>query len=148
MCATNLKSRGFAPRTGRGVSLVELLVVVAIIGVLASIAIPGYRRHVLRTHRTEAMAALLDLAVAQEKYYLQHDSYAGQGNLAAAPPGGLGLQAMTRHGWYAIGIAAGSNADGYSATATAVGHQAVDTHCATFALDHAGTRTATNADCW
>lgn len=117
-------------------------------GILAAVAIPGYRRHILRTHRTEAMAALLSLAAAQEKYYLQHDTYAGQGDLATAPPGGLGLQATTRHGWYAIEIAAGADTESFAATATAIGGQAADTHCAAFALDQAGTRTATHADCW
>jgi type IV pilus assembly protein PilE len=135
-------------RRSRGTTLIELVVVLVIVGIVASMAIPGYRRHVLRTHRTEAMAALLSLAAAQEKFYLQHDTYAGTGDLATAPPNGLGLQATTRHGWYALEIAAGADADGYAATATAVGSQAADTHCASFALDQAGTRTATHADCW
>jgi len=56
-------------RRERGVTLIELVVVAAVIAILASVAIPSYRSHVLRAHRTEARAALLALATAQEKFH-------------------------------------------------------------------------------
>ena len=130
-----------------GMTLIELMVVVVLIAVLASIAVPGYRQHLLRTHRTEAKRALLDISAAQERFYLQNDSYAGPSGLTTSPPAGLGIPAVTENGHYAVAITDG-DANAFSATATAQGGQADDTRCATFAIDQAGERTATSAGCW
>ncbi len=105
-----------------GVTLIELMVVVAIVSVLAAIAIPSYRSYLLRSHRAEAKAALLNLAAAQEKFYLQNNTYAANAALATAPPAGLGLQATTTGGYYNIAIA-GGDINGYTASATATGGQ-------------------------
>ena len=64
-----------------GLTLIELVVVVAIVALLGAIAVPGYRTHLLRVHRVEAKAALLGLAAAQEKFYLQHHRYAADAEL-------------------------------------------------------------------
>ena len=136
--------------TGRrrgGFTLIELLGVVVIVAILASIAAPGYRQHTLRAQRVEAKRSLLALAVAQEKFYLQNDRYAGPAELTGAPPGGLGIPATTEHGRYAIAVTSGDVA-GFSASATAQGAQADDARCLMFAIDHAGARTATSASCW
>jgi type IV pilus assembly protein PilE len=126
-------------------TLIELMVVVVIVAVLASIALPSYRQFVLRSHRTEATAALLALAAAQEKFYLQNDTYTDE--LTDAPPGGLGLQATTENGFYTIEIDA-ADATGFTATAAAAGGQTDDDHCAEFSIDQAGSKSATHADCW
>lgn len=131
-----------------GFSLIELMVVLAIVGVLASIAVPGYRNYLLRSHRAEAKAELLAIAAAQEKFYLQSNTYATNALLDDAPPTGLGRQATTAGGFYTIAIAAGANNRVFSATATATGGQTRDTDCLTFTIDQAGTRTATSANCW
>ncbi len=78
----------------RGVTLIELVVVVAIVALLATIAIPSYRQFVLRSHRAEAKSALLNLAAAQEKFYLQNNTYTDA--LDDAPPDGLGLHCDDR----------------------------------------------------
>jgi type IV pilus assembly protein PilE len=134
-----------------GMSLSELLVVVAISAVLATIAVPGYRVYLLRSHRVEATAALLQLSAAQEQFYLQHNTYTDE--LTTAAPGGLGLQGVTQNGFYEIAVDS-ADAAGFQATARARGGQADDTHCAAFTLDEAGARTARNRneaavrDCW
>ena len=130
-----------------GMTLVELMIVVIIVAVLASIAVPSYRQYVMRTHRTEARSALLNLASAQERFYLQNNTYAANAALSTAPPNGLGIPATTENGYYTIAITA-ADAAGFSATATATGGQADDTRCATFTINQAGSKTATNADCW
>lgn len=130
----------------RGFTLIELMIVVIVAAILVAIAVPSYRQYVLRSHRTEAKAALLNLAAAQEKFYLQNNTYTEE--LADAPPDGLGIPATTEHGYYTIAIAAGADETAFAATATATGSQASDTHCASFSIDQAGVRTATNADCW
>lgn len=130
-----------------GVTLIELMIVIVVVGILASIAVPSYRSYVLRSHRVEAKTALLNLAAAQEKFYLQNNTYAVNNLLDDAPPAGLGLSATTENGYYAIAIGA-ADAAGYTATATAAGSQAADTRCATFTITQAGTKTATSNDCW
>lgn len=68
MKTSNTKNAGF--------SLIEVMVVVAIIGVLASIAIPGYQRYVIQTNRTAAAACLTELAQFMERTYTQNMTYA------------------------------------------------------------------------
>jgi len=130
-----------------GLTLIELMVVVVIVAILASIAVPSYRHHLLRTHRTEAKRALLSISAAQERFYLQNNTYASSSELTIAPPAGLGIPATTENGHYEVAITSGT-VTGFSATATAQGGQARDSRCATFTIDHAGSRTATSADCW
>ena len=130
-----------------GVTLIELMIVVALVAVLASIALPSYRSYVIRTHRTEATTALLGIAAAQEKFYLQNNRYAIDDELAVAPPAGLGILATTENGWYTLEITA-ADTETFTAEATAVGGQADDSHCATFTLNAVGEKDAANDDCW
>ena len=59
----------------RGITLIELMIVVVIIGIMAAIAYPNYREFVARANRNEAKAALLRIATNQERFYLQNNSY-------------------------------------------------------------------------
>jgi type IV pilus assembly protein PilE len=127
----------------KGVTLIELMIVIVVVAILASIAVPSYRQYVLRSHRVEAKTALLNLAAAQEKFYLENNTYATNAELATAPPDGLGLAATTENDWYTIAIANGADATTFSATATAAGAQTADTDCATFTLTAQGVRSAT-----
>lgn len=60
----------------RGFSLTELLIAIAILGILTAIALPSYRGYVERTHRTVAKTALSEIASRQESYATDHKSYA------------------------------------------------------------------------
>jgi type IV pilus assembly protein PilE len=133
----------------RGVTLVELMIVVVIVAILASISIPSYRNYVMRAQRTDATSALLRVAAAQEKFYLQNNTYASEAQRAAAPPAGLGIPG-TENGWYNLAITSVDLTRDFTVTATPVagGRQATDTHCATFAVTSTGAKTATYADCW
>jgi type IV pilus assembly protein PilE len=130
-----------------GFTLIELMIVIVVVAILAAIAIPGYRQYVLRTNRTEAKRTLLNVAAAEEKFYLQNNTYAGPSALTTPPPAGLGIPGTTEHGHYTVAIDA-ADAATFSATATAQGGQAQDSRCASFTINQAGGRTATNADCW
>lgn len=140
--------------TTRGFTLIELVITVAILALIAAIAIPSYRQYVLRSHRVEATTALMAIAAAQEKFYLQNDTYTT--NLTDAPPAGLGIAdydagtagVQTENGWYTISIDNGANDETYTARAAARGDQAVDTTCAAFSLNATGARTSTNTKCW
>lgn len=133
----------------RGVTLIELMVVVVIVGILASIAVPSYRNYVIRTQRTDAMSALLRVQAAQEKFYLQNNTYASNALLDDAPPAGLGISG-TENGWYALAITSADLSRTYTVTATPVsgGPQASDSHCASFSITSTGAKSATNTDCW
>lgn len=141
-------------RKQAGVTLMELLVVIVVVGILASIAIPSYRRYLHRAQRTDATAALLRLQTAQEKNYLQYGRYiTTTANLANAPgtgaSAGLGILTTSERGFYSLAVE--STTTGYRATATPVSGkgQADDKTCATFRIDETGTKYAasnTSAD--
>jgi type IV pilus assembly protein PilE len=136
-----LKNRG-AGRKGRrtrGVTLMELLVVIAIIGIIAAVAVPTYRKYLVRTNRAEAKIALLQLQTAEEKFYMQNNSFTAD---FSAPPAGLGLPSVTETGKYNIAVALGADGQTYTATASprAGGGQTDDVECANFTITQRGTR--------
>ena len=148
---------GPAPARMRGVTLIELMIVVIIIGIIASIAIPSYRNYVLRAQRTDATTALLRIAAAQEKHYLQWNTYTN--NLAAGPgdtPAGLGIGTTTENGWYTLEVTqATPGIFRARAVAPSASPQFRDTDCRTFTIESTGARTALNASgtdntetCW
>ncbi len=63
-------------KCSKGFTLVELMVVVAIVAILGAVAIPAYHNHVLRTRQAETINKMLDLKAAQEMFYAQNDEYA------------------------------------------------------------------------
>lgn len=60
-----------------GITLIELMIVVAIIGILAAIALPSYNQYVERTRAADAQGALMSLANALERYHTQNNTYVG-----------------------------------------------------------------------
>jgi len=64
-------------KTRKGFTLIELIVAVAIIGILATIAIPSYRDYVIRGHRRAAQAAMMDIATRQQQFFVANRIYAG-----------------------------------------------------------------------
>ena len=96
-----------------GMTLMELMVVVVIIGILTAIAFPNYREFVARAKRTEAKAALLQIATNQERFYLQNSTFTTDMTM-------LGCQAdpfITNSDSYSITVTAADQSD-YTAVAT------------------------------
>jgi type IV pilus assembly protein PilE len=125
----------------RGFSLIELLITVAIVVIIASIALPSYRSYVIRTHRGDATQALLRIAAEQEKFYMQNNTYAA--DLGAD---GLDLESVSEHGWYDLSIVA-ADVNGFTAEAAAApdSGQADDEDCQRFQVDALGRKRAFDA---
>ncbi len=127
----------------RGVTLMELLTVILILGILAAIAFPSYRTYLIRAQRAEAKTALLQLQAAQEKFYLNGNTYSD--SVTDVPPDGLGLPGVSESGKYDITVALVDDGQGYTATATpaAGGGQEDDALCPSFSISDSGTRSLT-----
>lgn len=88
-------------RRRNGFTLLEMLVVTALLGILVVSAQAAWWRHVTKVRRSDAKIALMALAAAQEAHYLDALSYADR--LAAPPPDGLGFDS-TENGWYRVSV--------------------------------------------
>ena len=133
----------------RGFTLIEVMIVVAIIGILAAIGLPSYREYVARGHRADARAGLL-----QAQQWLERASTA-TGTYPTTLPATLTWASDTAKR-YQIGFAAGNTNAAFRLVATrkAGGAQATD-RCGDFTLTHTGARGndnlgtgTTSEDCW
>ncbi len=138
-----------------GVTLMELMIVIAIVGILGAIAVPTYRNYVIRSSRTDAKTALLQVQAAEEKFYLDNNAYTDL--VTDDPPTGLGLTGTSETGKYDISVEIGADGQTFTATATAVSGQGQeeDTHCGDFTITDSGVRGAAEAadaaavtECW
>jgi len=136
-----------------GFTLIELMMVVAIIGILSSIAYPSYTEYVLRAKRGDAKSGLLSLQLAQEKYRANCTQYASGINAAysCVTGGSHNLIASTTSSdkYYTLAITA-ADSSGYTLTAAPKSPH-TDSSCGTFAVNQDGklhTGSYANADCW
>lgn len=114
----------------KGFSLIELAIVMVVIAILSAIALPSYRKYVLRGNRTQAIQALQDLASREENYFFSNSTYT-QSNT------NLGASSSIGAPYYSVVVASASSTD-YTVTATAISTQVQDTPCASLSLNHAG----------
>jgi type IV pilus assembly protein PilE len=156
------RTQGSSPGS-KWFTLIELVVAIVIVGILAAIAIPAYSSYVLKSHRTDAKTALLDMASMEERFFSTNNSY-------SQTPTDLGYTATSLpfpvgSGYYNIttltavaatapsGTTNGTPAT-YQITASAVGNQMSDASCATFTINSNGQQSATgtdpqaSTDCW
>lgn len=117
----NRDLRDLRDHKGLGFTLVELLIVVAIIGILTAIIYPNYSSYVVRSSREAAQTELLQLAGIQEKIYLNSNAYAGSmvANYNGTSGGGLGRStALTSDRKYTLSITPTTPGQSYTLTAT------------------------------
>ena len=135
------------PNRSQGFSLVELLIAVAIIGILAAIAIPMYSDYVTRSRRADGQATLMQVAQELERCYTQFSKY--NDNSCSVVNGGV-VSETSDQGLYVV-TANKLDESTFTLTATPQNKQADDTDCKKLTLTHLGEEGATGDDpdsCW
>lgn len=133
----------------RGFTLIEVMIAIAIVGILAAIAYPSYIEQVRKTRRTEGKSMLLEVAAKQERFYTENNTYANDLD------DDLGYDSdpvTTEGGWYQVSVIAASATD-YTLQAVPQGAQAGDTLCGALTIDSFGVKTEDGTapdwqDCW
>ncbi|MFZ5466068.1 MAG: type IV pilin protein [Pseudomonadota bacterium] len=130
-------------KSSKGFTLIELMIAVAIVGILAAIAYPGYQQYVLKTRRAAAQGCLQELAQWMERYYTSNMTYANANLPQTSCRNDLG-------GFYAFAFSGAPDGASYTLQAAAQGRQADDeaggTSCSSLTLDHQGARSP--SECW
>ncbi len=150
MHAMDAGHRGAGGRSKQGmlgVTLIELMVVVTIIGILVAIAYPGYQSQMQKTRRADGKAALLNASQQLERCFTRFNAYNNGGCVVAGQlVGGI----TSPEGWYVVTDSAPA-ANSFLLVATPQGAQAGDAQCLNLRLDNRGARSATGsvpANCW
>lgn len=145
-----------------GFTLIELMVAVAIVGILATIAATSYQSQVMKSRRTDARTALLDLAGREEKLFSTTNAYSADPSVlgysnSSTLPFGVGSSGVN---YYNVNILSpdtltqGGAPNTYLITATPIAttSQAADTTCGSLSVNQLGQQTASPlanaATCW
>lgn len=139
-------------REFKGFSLIELLIAMAIMGILVAVAMPVYTNSVIRSNRAEAKNELMQVASEQERFFSSNNTYTNDAT-PLLTPNVADRDRTTTNAWYLISVdacAGGAITNCFIATATPQGTQVADV-CTTLTITNTGVRGATGSttdDCW
>jgi type IV pilus assembly protein PilE len=137
-----------------GFTLIELMVTVAIVAILSAIAYPAYTEYILKSRRTDAKNALLDLAARQERFYSLNNQYSTVPSALGYSGAAFPVNVQTGNAaYYQMTVTAPAPAAGtlptFTASAAPLGQQTKD-KCGTYSLNHLGIQgnSTTATGCW
>jgi prepilin-type N-terminal cleavage/methylation domain-containing protein len=135
-----------------GFTLIEVMIVVALVAILAAVALPSYQTSVRKARRADARAALVTTAQLMERYSTERGASGySTATISTLPGPTVVTKPASDNGYYAISLA-NLTATTFTLRAAPQGAQSAD-GCATFTLDERGVRgisggTLATADCW
>ena len=140
-----------ATRTA-GFTLIELMITVAVVAILGTIAMVRYTKQIQKSRRTDARSAIMDLAGREEKLFSTLNAYSGTPSELGYTVNPDSFPFNLTNSDYQISLAIGNPPVSYTITATAINAQAGDTACASLGMDQLGTQSSTGTDttsaCW
>ena len=126
---------GSMHRQSKGLTLIELIIVVAIVGILSAVAYPSYTEYVKKTHRAEITGLLLETAQHLERFYSRNGQYSD----VVGPPA-VTLEVSAGNAFYAV-VADRTNGQAFTLTATPIGTAMMKgDKCGSFVIDNTGKR--------
>lgn len=135
----------------RGVTLIELMITVAVVAILASVALPSYNQYVIESRRSEAKSALLELGQFMERYYTTNSAYnkTSGGVATTLTSSDLPYASVPKDGgtaYYAVAVS--STAATYTITLSPTGVMAGDS-CGNYTINQTGAHSpASESSCW
>ncbi|KJZ00977.1 hypothetical protein TW76_01330 [Pseudoalteromonas ruthenica] len=144
-----MRSKSVKHSAGQGFTLIEVMIVVAIVGILVAVAYPSYAEHVRKAARAEAMSAVLETANRLEQFYVDNRVYTSDLT-------GVGVNTLTESDYYSISIALQDSAQAFIVTAEPYSGPALkDSDCGGFTVTDTGRRGVTVSsvssridECW
>lgn len=127
-------------RSERGFTLIELMVVVAVVGILVGIAVPSYQDSVRKSRRGQAKADLVEATQAMERYYTVRNTYIG----ATLP---FTQSPQTGQAHYNLRFEAAPTSSTFTIRAEPIGGQARD-KCGSLSVDYSGRKLPVDSTCW
>lgn len=129
----------------RGLTLIELMIVIVVLGILVAIGYPGYQEFTARARRAEAISALLQVATNQERFYLNNQTY-------TTDLTNLGFESSpwtTETGTYRIRVLPGADQNQFIAEADYLRSGSEEAKCNIYTINSAGVKASTpETDCW
>jgi type IV pilus assembly protein PilE len=136
-----------APLNIKGFTLIEVMITVAIIGILAAITYPSYNEYIWRSNRTEAQQELIRLANLQEQLFVDQRTYTANMSDLGVPVTDGGYQVPKNRAKKLYTITGTKDGRTFILLATAQGVQVNDTGCTTLTINESGLKTPTTG-CW
>lgn len=137
----------------KGFTLIEVMIVVAIIAIIAGVAYPSYQDSIRKAKRGVAKSELMKVLSRQEQFFINNKGYAT--NLTSLGYGAnpfyvddQGQESTAAEGVYLIQLAGGASTAAFTLQAVPQNAQASDSTCGTFTLTNTGAQGAAGSNCW